>query len=736
MLAKMRKLKERGIVQGARQGIRVRNLLRKFGPTMAVGALAGAFALTLWATNAYEEVLQPRLSSKEGYQALTSLLVGLGCAMAGATAIVFTLVLFATQTNVARMPTELFRMFSSDRRLLGAFVGTMILSILIAMTTIVAEPSTAIWQLFGATWAIALILLTFVLAYQRALSLVNPTVQSQVAAYKATRSLKRWAFLADKLTAPTEAQMAEGLDAKRYAFLAKNSGWERRAQEIVGHMTDYGARLAEQGDHDSFRSMLLATISVHKSYVSAKGKTFVPSNPIFEVKPSRDAFQISTLESLRRAGIAALARKDERQAMLVFQALHDLFHVYLQIEYGVRRASKTHAAMVAGYLRSQVVESLSHGIPDVTMEGARQLGRTAMASLKVGLTEDALPLIKALGELTAAGVAGRQLLPVTNAAAEQLRDCLLVGVMAEHETGFSLEDIHQQAISATMLIMVGVKESSPVESIHRGYLSPYFSISDHASLLPMLAQLLSLASHNGAQVGAHSVSHFLDWVERIRHPTKDLMLSAFKLKSSLVFDLLNWPVELASILLRLAGDATHRDRAHRLLDEADKVAAMLTWVPTDKDAAHQANSAGYMELLMRLAIEAKKVGAEEVYSTVTSQLLKWSIARSKAATGWAELESAVVGLVGLELAIGGKDINALEGRVKDAVIQSEEASSEVLKNAAAGVAREAAVYRNQIMAVRISEQLLGAVGQAVAADGLRRLAAALDELSRRPREAP
>lgn len=732
MLLKVEELKTLCIARAARQSIRTRNLLRRHRAALTLAGLAGLFVLTLWGTSANQETLQAHLSSKEGFQALTNVLLGIGSAMVGATAIVFTLVLFATQTNVARMPTELFRMFSSDRRLLGAFFGTLIGSILIAMTTIVISPETATWYLFGSLWTIALILLTFVLAYQRALSLVNPTVQSKLAASKANRSLKRWGFLADSLTASAKRQGAEGFDAERFAFFAKNSGWERGAQEIVGHMTNYGARLAEQGDHDSFKAMLTAAISVHKFYVAVKGKTFLPGNPFFEVVPSRDGFQISMLENLRRAGVSALSRKDERQVILVFQALHDVFNVYMKIQYDVERATKTHAAMAAGYLRAQVLDSLSHGMPDATMEGVRQLGSAARHCLSYGLTEDASSLIKALGQLAAAGIAGKQLLPVTNAAVEQLRDNLLVGVVSRHGTEFTLEDIHHQAISAAMLIMAGVKESSPIESIHRGYLSPYFSTSDHTSLLPQLAQTLSLASQNHPQVGPHSVKNFVNWVDRIRHPTKELMLSAFKVKSSLVFDLLNWPVELAKLLLRLASDAAHGEIATSLLDQADGVVAMLTWVPADQDGAHQANAAGYLELLMTLAIEARRAKANGAYLTATRQLLRWSIARSEAPTGWAELEIAVVGLVGLELAVGEKDIDALVTRVKEAVIEAQLVSPEVLHRAAQGLAREAGVYRDDVMAMRVSEQLLAAVAQADAMHGLRTLAATLEELSQRP----
>lgn len=151
--------------------------------------LALAFLTSALLVHVYDAELLERLSSKEGYATLTNLLVGIGCAMVGATAIVFTLVQFATQTNVARMPTELFRLFSSDVTLLGAFLGTMALAIAIAASPLIASPELAVWQLFLAAWAVITIVLTFVLAYERALNLINPSVQARVAG---TRRRRAW----------------------------------------------------------------------------------------------------------------------------------------------------------------------------------------------------------------------------------------------------------------------------------------------------------------------------------------------------------------------------------------------------------------------------------------------------------------------------------------------------------------------------------------------------------------
>src|SRR6185312_6562812 len=65
----------------------------------------------------------PRLGS------LQTLFVGTGTALIGGTAIAASLVLFAMQVNVERLPFGLFRRLSSDLKLLLAFAGSFVLAI-------------------------------------------------------------------------------------------------------------------------------------------------------------------------------------------------------------------------------------------------------------------------------------------------------------------------------------------------------------------------------------------------------------------------------------------------------------------------------------------------------------------------------------------------------------------------------------------------------------------------------
>jgi hypothetical protein len=68
----------------------------------------------------------------ERLASLRSLLQALGGALLGAAAIVSSLVLFAMQVNVERMPYGLFRELGSDRKLLSAFAVTFVLALGVA----------------------------------------------------------------------------------------------------------------------------------------------------------------------------------------------------------------------------------------------------------------------------------------------------------------------------------------------------------------------------------------------------------------------------------------------------------------------------------------------------------------------------------------------------------------------------------------------------------------------------
>jgi hypothetical protein len=124
---------------------------------------------------ALQSYFEPYFSEPGRLDSIRALFLTLGGALIGATAIAFSLIMFAMQVNVERMPHGLFRKFSSDVKLLGAFVATFSLAAIIAGLSLIPDKSWVAGATAATVWCSLLIILLFVLAYRRALALISPS---------------------------------------------------------------------------------------------------------------------------------------------------------------------------------------------------------------------------------------------------------------------------------------------------------------------------------------------------------------------------------------------------------------------------------------------------------------------------------------------------------------------------------------------------------------------------------
>ena len=93
---------------------RYRNIL---GPSVFLLIVYASFHLL----PSIQAFLESHFSTNQEIERLRALLLNTGSALMGAAAIVTSLVLFAMQVNIERMPYGLFRRLSADAMLLGAF---------------------------------------------------------------------------------------------------------------------------------------------------------------------------------------------------------------------------------------------------------------------------------------------------------------------------------------------------------------------------------------------------------------------------------------------------------------------------------------------------------------------------------------------------------------------------------------------------------------------------------------
>src|SRR5262249_47943717 len=112
--------------------------------------------------------------------------------------IVSSLVLFAMQVNIERMPYGLFRRLTEDWKLLLAFAMAFLAAIGIAVLSVFTEKSSLAWVVLFGAWGIVFILVLFLYAYKRALFLISPSRQLGIVLQGARNELRAWAKRAER----------------------------------------------------------------------------------------------------------------------------------------------------------------------------------------------------------------------------------------------------------------------------------------------------------------------------------------------------------------------------------------------------------------------------------------------------------------------------------------------------------------------------------------------------------
>ena len=488
-----------------------------------------------------QTLLASRLGTEEGIQRVQNLLLNTGSALIGAAAIVTSLELFAMQVNVERMPHGLFRRLSEDRKLLGAFASAFVLAIGVAVMSTVAEQTTFAAVLVSAGWIILFILILFLYAYRRALKLINPLAQLQILLDDTRKGLRRWARRAERATPllesedPTEMESSPRdpkPDPARTTFFLINPHWTAEARRSVQHAVSFARRYAEQGDYEVAGDALTAIVAINAAYIEAKGKTFYANNWLIDNPLAHDAFITESLECMRQTMDRAIGRRDERQIEQSMQALADLVHVYLGIDYASRTSEKSHAHLAAGYLGNAVQAVVTHNMTDVLMEGERLMGQTAQHFVAAGSTSDAAGLSDKIAVIAEAASAKESSRPATMEGVRQLANLTLYLLRSPSpEIRYALHKI-QEDVSRIATVLLKAPDRS-VEDIHGRTLAPYFSSGDMESLRSRLTDLVNAVSaaepdNENAQT---VIRNFEQWADDLHRTAKEVLLEAIAARS-------------------------------------------------------------------------------------------------------------------------------------------------------------------------------------------------------------
>ena len=542
-----------------------------------------------------QAALEVRYATEDAFHGLQRLLLNVGTALIGAAAIVTSLVLFAMQVNIERMPHGLFRRLSTDRRLLGAFGGAFLLAIGIATLSTVPEQDWQAYFVLSAAWAVLLILLLFLYAYRRALVLINPLQQLAILLQDTRNNLRIWdrrARRAMPLLEPEETEAADPSpddpthDLARIAFFRINSRWTDEAAQGVQHAMSFARRYAEHGDYEISATALTAVVAINRAYMKAKGKTFYASPPLMDDPPSRDSFISDTLEYFRQNVQIGIVRRDEQQLQQTLRALGTLVRLYQSIDYSSPYASKSHAHLAAGYLSDAVQAVVPHDMADVLMEGVRLMGRSAQHFVAEGEPDEIAMLIQKIASVARTGCIRDDYRPVTMEGITQLAILTFDVIRSKNSnTGFALGEISRNVALISELFLT--VPDPPMSNIHSTCLGPYYSSTSTESLRFRLTDLVNALSqepedHEGAQSVIRNIEQ---WADDLHQPTKALLLAAIGAKSHFTITVFQWIAGVTELLLFLSNvPACAPHTREELRKHARGLIATLTWIPDDKES--------------------------------------------------------------------------------------------------------------------------------------------------------
>ena len=604
--------------------------------------------------------LEPYFSESKRFDSIRALFLTLGGALIGATAIAFSLIMFAMQVNVERMPHGLFKKFSSDVKLLGAFVATFSLAAVIASLSLIPDKTWIASTIVVITWCSIFIILLFLLAYRRALALISPTMQLELLLTDTEKNFKTW-DRAVKRTTPIlranandiaeDEEISGKYDMERVTYFQLNPNWTASAEQALHYCVTFSRRYAEQGDHEVSRAALNGIVAINALYIKTKGKTFFSSSYLFDNPLASDRFLTNTLEHLRQNVQIGVSRKDEQFIEQNLQSLLQLTSLYILIEYGDEHAERSHARLVSGYLTSAVETIVPHNLADVIIEGVSLLGSAARLIIAHDKPEHIAAISEKIAFIACTGSVNKNYRPISQVAVKQLASLTFELLRCNsREVRYAIKEVRDDVkLIAEMFLKT---PDTPLSSIHSTSLSPYYSGTSSDSLISSLADLtnaLSTAEAND-EVAKRVIRHLVEWADELYQTEKELLILSIERRSQLTFDLVHWIVHITKILFAVSCsevcDGHDRDKLRR---SAHWLIYVFSWIPDDEETIKYIEMYRIADNIFDAAVDAYRRGCDEEAFEIRDLLLNWTYKAGKYQTGWATLEKACCGLACLNL---------------------------------------------------------------------------------------
>ena len=564
---------------------------------------------------------------ESNFKSLTTFYITTGSALIGTTVLVFTLVMFAMQVNVERMPHGLFRSLSNDRRIVLYFFSTFFLTILIAALSLLDKSnySLVIASIVFYSFSIVTIVILFIYSYKRALLLINPIQQLNIVISDLDKDISFWMkaykrFSLVQLQKPEEDELH---DFNKIQFFNTNPEWTLKLKQSMKYAMSFSLRYSSQGDYEVSKAALNTIIIINQKYIQAKGKTFFNSNGIIEVFPTTDGIINLTLEDLRQAVKVAIKNNDEQFIEQLFNTFLGLVNIYSKIEYPSNNSEKTHALLANGYLENAVKDIIPHEMTDVIMEGCRIIGKSANIILNTSPAYSLKSTIDILKTIALWGLINEKNGPATLIATEQLSNISLSIILNTKIDNLMITKELREAL--TTIAKIHINMPSKPMSIQTN-IDPYYSHLSQQSFLGSLTQIVNslLAENEKNKNSSYIIDNIEQWSHQIYIESKELLLLCVEKQSTFISDILNWIKIVTELLMAVSNAISCSEHSKKELKRnALWLISTYTWIPKNENSIQLVESFQFTELIFELILKSYQRDCEEITEEMIKYLLTW-----------------------------------------------------------------------------------------------------------------
>nr|WP_129502260.1 hypothetical protein [Malaciobacter halophilus] len=608
----------------------------------------------------------------EKLKLLTTFYITTGAALIGITVLVFTLVMFAMQVNVERMPHGLFHKLSNDKKIVFCFFGTFFIAILISSLSIIPIQisNILIASILIYLFSIITIIIFFIYSYKRALLLINPIQQLNIITHDVNKDIKFWMKAYNRLSKNKEENLNNikiSQDINKLNFLNNNPKWLTKSKQSLKYAMSFVYKYSEHGDYEVSKAALNVIIIINQNYVKAKGKTFFNSNECIELIPTTDGFINNTLEDLRLAMKVGLTRGDEKFIEQIFYSFLDLVNVYSKIEYSSANNNKTHAKLANGYLENAIKSTIPHAMTDVIMEGSRILRSSANTILNYNEADSLKSIIETLQIIARLGLLDEKHGPATLIAMEQLSKISLLLILSPKTNNSYIMKDFRKALTLIAKTHINLP-SKPL--IIQTNIDPYFSHLSPQAFLASLTEIVNalLAEKEKNENSSIIIDNIEKWSEQIYIESKELLLLSIEKKSNFISDILNWIKTVSELLMTTSNAISCNEHTKKDLQKnASWLIFTYSWIPKDKESIQLVENYQLTELIFELILKSHQRNCKKITDDLIEYLLKWGLEVGQIDNSHSSCENSIYALCSLTFFIDSFNLEDLKIMIKQKI---------------------------------------------------------------------